>query len=105
MPNKRKYRRFPCFVPVNGKAGSPFDTSATVDFSKYGFGFISQERIPLNKEITIEIDLGVEEDPIFVTGTVKWVRKEHDKFRVGIFFKNVLKGSKSRLDKFFTKIS
>ena len=103
MVNKRKSERIPCLVPVEGKLGGIFDHAATFDFSREGVGFISERRIPLRKEMTIALDLGVEEDPIFVRGEVRWVKPmvDSDKFRVGIFFNDFLSGSRSKLKQYF----
>ncbi|MCA9400200.1 MAG: PilZ domain-containing protein [Candidatus Omnitrophica bacterium] len=101
--NKRKTKRFGCMVPVEGKQGGEFDTIQTVDFGKNGFGFVSSKPIPLDKEIPIEIDVDKEEDPILVIGQVCWVRSLNgsEKYRVGIKFKEILRGSKSRLNQYF----
>ena len=103
MENKRKSERFPCLVPVEGKAGGAFDHAATLDFSKEGVGFISESRIPLHKEVTIALDLGAEEGPIFVRGKVQWVKPMvgSDFFRAGVLFNNFLKGSKRELSRYF----
>ena len=101
--NKRKNIRINCAVPVEGKAGSVFDKTATVDVSKGGLGFISRHHIPLNKEIAIELDLFGETDPVLVIGRVRWVRHVAKSvyYRVGLAFEDVLKGSKSRLERYF----
>lgn len=103
MVNKRKSERIACLVPVEGKLGGIFDHAATLDFSKEGVGFISERRIPLHKEMTIALDLALEEDPIFVRGKVRWIKPiaGSDKFRIGIFFENFLGGSQSRLKQYF----
>lgn len=101
--NKRKSKRQECYVPVDGKTGGVFDQTQTVDISKGGLGFISRRKIPLDKEIPIELDMGDNENPIFVIGKVKWVRplEDSDSYRVGVIFKDVLKGSKTRLQQYF----
>ena len=100
--NKRKSKRQSCIVPIDGKKGSIFESTQTVDFSKGGIGIISQKRIPLNKEITIALDLSMDEEPIFVVGKVKWVRSiSKDEYRIGVIFKDIKKGSKERFDKYF----
>jgi Tfp pilus assembly protein PilZ len=105
IDNKRKSKRLNCIVPVEGKEGSIFDQLKTVDFGKGGLGFISQYRIPINKEIAIEIDLKEEEAPVFVIGKVKWIYPliNSNNFRIGVSFENIYKGSKSRLNKYFRK--
>jgi len=103
MPNHRKNKRVTCHVPVDGKEGGVFDQTEAVDFSKGGLGFISHRRIPVNKEIPIEIELAVEGSPVFVIGRVQWVRRIPDSsnYRIGVSFKDVLRGSKSRLNQYF----
>ena len=101
----RKSQRISCLVPVDGKTGSTFDHTQTIDFSKGGFGLISSHFIPRNKQMPIEIDLGENEDPVFVIGKVQWVKKIKGTttYRVGMHFTEVLKGSKSRLSSYFGK--
>lgn len=105
MSDYRKNERHTCFVPVNGKDGSVFDQTQTVNFSKGGLGFISKHRIPVNKEIPIEIELTVDGDPIYVIGRVQWVRRilNTKTYRIGVSFKDVVQGSKSRLNQHFRK--
>ena len=102
MKNKRKSKRLDCLVPVEAKKGSIYEKAKTVNISKTGIGFISSSKMPINKEIPIELDMG-EEAPILVVGKVKWNRriKETESYRVGVIFKEVLKGSKTRLSKHF----
>ena len=103
MQNQRKNERYPCLVPIEGKNGSVFDQTRTTDFSKRGLGFVSSHRIPVNKEIPIEIELTVDGQTVFVMGRVQWVRRIHNSknYRIGVTFKDVMKGSKSRLDQYF----
>ena len=104
--NNRKSKRISCFVPVEGKSGSCFDDFSTVDFSKGGLGFITQHKVAVNKEIAIEIDLDANAEPAFVIGKVCWVKKmpaPEKGYRVGVIFKDVLRGSKSRLNQYFSK--
>ena len=103
MKNKRKNARYDCLVPVEGKEGGPFEDTKTVDFSKSGLGFISHRKIPLNKEIAIQLDLSQEGAPALVIGRVRWINRiEHsENYRVGISFENILSGSKSCLDHYF----
>jgi len=105
MADYRKNERQTCLVPVDGKDGSVFDQTRTVNFSKGGLGFVSRHRIPVNKEIPIEIDLTVDGDSVFVIGRVQWVRRilNTKTYRVGVSFKNVVQGSKSRLSQYFKK--
>lgn len=103
--NQRKSKRLSCTVPVDSKAGGPFDNTCTLDFSRGGLGFLSSKKIPLNKEITIEIDIEDEGHSVFVVGRVKWVKSLPDSkgYRIGISFENILRGSKTRLHEYFLK--
>ena len=105
MQNRRKNKRLNCLVPVDSKTNSIFDSMKAVDISKGGMGFIAQHKLALNQEIAIEIDLDQEDMPAFVIGKVRWVQQVPgtEYYRVGMSFENVLRGSKSRLDKFFKK--
>jgi len=102
MKEQRKTRRQSCFVPVEGKKGSIFAKSTTVDISNGGIGFIFNRRVPLNKEIAIGLEFGEEEPPTFVVGRVMWVRplSNSTNFRIGMTFSEMMRGSKSRLNKF-----
>lgn len=105
MKNQRKSPRQDCLVPVDGKEGSVFSEVQTVDLSKGGIGFISSKKIPVNKEIAIQLDLDADDEPVLAIGKVQWVRKieGEDSYRVGMIFKDVLRGSKSRLQQYFKK--
>ena len=104
MADHRKNERKVCVVPVDGKKGSVFDHTQVIDFSKGGLGFVSEHRIPVNKEVPIEIEVTAEGDPIFVIGRVQWVRRimNTKSYRIGVTFKDILQGSKSRLNDYFT---
>jgi len=104
--NKRKHNRSRCIVPIDGKSGDIFEHVITTDISKTGMGFISEKKIPVNKEIPIELDFEENGDPVFVIGKVKWVKAIPDstKYRLGLNFETVLNGSKTRLNKSFRKI-
>ena len=103
MSDHRKNERKICIVPVDGKKGSVFDHIQVVDFSKGGLGFISEHRIPVNKEVPIEIEVTADGKPVFVIGRVQWVRRIMDtkSYRIGVTFADVLQGSKSRLSQYF----
>ena len=104
MSENRKNSRRVCVVPVEGKKNSLFDHTQVIDFSKGGIGFISRHRIPLNKEVPIEIELTAEGEPVLVMGRVQWVQRIVDSghYRVGVSFnKDVLQGSRSRLSEYF----
>jgi hypothetical protein len=99
----RKNKRLSCFVPVEGQEEGLFDQTKTVDISKGGMGFLSQHEIPLDQEIAIEIDLIENGEPVFVIGKVQWAKQipHSTNYRIGIAFTSVLRGSKSRLEKYF----
>lgn len=103
MSNKRKDYRVGCIVPVDSKETESFGESKIVDFSKGGLGFISKRRVPLNKEIAIQLDLSQQGDPAFVKGLVKWVQwiQKTKNFRVGVSFEAMPQESQSRLDNYF----
>ena len=99
MPEKRKNQRRTCLVPVQGKEGGPFTSSATIDLSEGGLGLILKSPLAINQEIPIELDLGDQKEPLLVIGKVQWVKPisgSHN-YRVGVAFKKILQGSKSQL--------
>ncbi len=103
MKNQRRAARENCLVPVDGKQDGVFAQTQTVDFSKGGIGLISKKRIPVKREIAVELDLDSQGEPVFAIGEVRWVKKIKgtDHYRVGMTFKDVLRGSKSRLANYF----
>lgn len=103
--NKRKNIRLSCEVPVDGKKGGVFDASNVIDISKGGLGFISPQRIPVNKRIPIELELDEEEYPVLVIGRVLWSRAiaGSSNYRIGVTFEDIMRGSKARLQKYFNK--
>jgi len=105
MSNQRKNARYTCLVPIDGKDGGLFDQTRTVDFSKKGLGFVSSHRISVNKEIPIEIELKIDNKSVFVIGQIQWAHRilNSKNYRIGVLFKNVMRGSKSRLDQYFKK--
>ena len=102
---KRKDERYKCLVPVESKKGTGFDSSQTVDISKNGIGFISPKSVSPNEKIAVEIVLSPETEPVLVMGLVKWVQRlsDSDQYRIGMTFADVLRGSKSRLNKYLAK--
>ena len=101
--NKRTESRHDCFVPVEGKQGSAFDETQTVDISRHGIGFVSPHPHEINEKVAIELQLKPDTDPVLVVGVVKWVRKfsDSEQYRIGLNFKEVLSGSQARLNKHF----
>lgn len=99
--NKRRAKRLDCNVPIDGKDDGVFANVKTVDLSQGGVGLVSQEAIPVNEEIAVEIDLGEGQEPVLVRGKVKWVVpiKNSANFRVGLAFQDFLSGSKTLLAK------
>ncbi|MBF0569643.1 MAG: PilZ domain-containing protein [Candidatus Omnitrophica bacterium] len=98
--DKRKTKRFNCLVPVDGKEGSPFSSTKTVDISRDGIGFVSSRSVPLYEKIAIELALRPDAEPVLVIGEVKWVRKvsDADQYRIGLTFSDIIDGSKNDLD-------
>ena len=102
--NQRSESRYNCYVPVEGKEGSEFDQTKTLDISKHGIGFLSAHPVGINQKIALEIVLKPNTEPVMVIGVVKWVRKlgDSEQYRVGMVFSEVLSGSPTRLDKYLT---
>ena len=99
VKDQRKSKRYQCYVPVEGKEGTSFSSFRTVDISRDGIGFISDQPIPVDEKIAVEIALTPDSDPVLVMGVVKWVRKitDADQFRIGMTFSDVLSGSRRGL--------
>ena len=97
--DKRKTRRFNCFVPVDGKEGSHFSAAKTVDISRDGIGFVSSRALPVNERIAIELALKPDTVPVLVIGEVRWVRKisDSEQYRIGLTFADVIDGSRDQL--------
>jgi len=102
--NQRTEARYNCFVPVEGKEGSEFDGTKTVDISRHGIGFLSSSTVGINQKIALELVLKPNTEPVMVIGVVKWVRKlsDSDLYRVGMVFSEIIAGSSTRLDKYLT---
>ncbi len=100
--NKRSESRRNCLVPVEGKDGSQFDQTKTLDISRHGIGLISSQHVGINQKIALEIVLKPNTEPVIVIGVVKWVRKIEvsDQYRVGMVFSEIISGSSSRLEKY-----
>jgi len=105
LANQRSEARYNCAVPVEGKEGSVFDRTKTLDISRHGIGFLSSHPIGINQKIALEIVIKPNTEPVMVIGVVKWVRKldgTSDQYRVGMVFSEVIAGSSTRLDKYLT---
>jgi len=102
--NQRSEARYNCLVPVEGKEGSQFDQTKTLDISRHGIGFLSSHSVGLNQKIALEIVLKPNTEPVMVIGVVKWVRKlgVSEQYRVGMVFSEVISGSSTRLDKYLS---
>ena len=102
--NQRLEARYSCSVPVEGKEGREFDQTKTMDISRHGIGFLTSQPIGINQKVALEIVLKQNTEPVMVIGVVKWVRKigVSDQFRVGMVFSEIISGSSSRMDKYFT---
>ena len=103
--NKRTESRHNCLVPIEGKEGSEFDRTKTIDISRHGIGLISSQNVGINQKIALEIVLKPNTEPVMVIGVVKWVRRigVTDQWRVGMVFTDIISGSSTRLDKYFSK--
>jgi c-di-GMP-binding flagellar brake protein YcgR len=104
VTNQRSESRYNCLVPVEGKEGTEFDRTKTMDISRHGIGLISSQSVGINQKIALEIVLKPNTDPVMVIGVVKWVRKigVSDQYRVGMVFSEIISGSGIRLDKYLT---
>ncbi len=102
--DQRSETRHSCFVPVEGKEGSEFDRTRTIDISRHGIGLISSQNVGINQKIALEIVLKPNTEPVMVIGVVKWVRKlgVSEQYRVGMVFSEIISGSSTRLDKYFS---
>ena len=102
--NQRIEDRYNCLVPVEGKEGSEFDRTKTLDISRHGIGFLSSHPIGVNQKIALEIVLKPNTEPVMVVGVVKWARKigVSDQYRIGMVFSEIISGSSNRLDKYLT---
>ncbi len=100
--NQRSEVRYNCLVPVDGKDGSEFEQTKTMDISKHGIGLISSQPVAINQKIALEIVLKPDTKPVMVIGVVKWVRKlgVSGQYRVGMMFSEIISGSETRLDKY-----
>lgn len=100
--DKRKNARRVCSVLVEGREGTPFAHSQTIDISQGGVGFISPKAISVDTKIPIELSLSPENESVVVVGRVKWVRKlsESNNYRVGLVFDDFIDGSASLLNKY-----
>jgi len=101
--NKRKSIRHGCMVPVEGKRGTAFDRSQTVDISRTGAGLIVHNYVAVNTKMALEIELKPDAEPVLALGQVKWVRQLPglEAYRLGISFTQLETDSKSRLNKYF----
>ena len=102
--NQRSEPRYNCLVPVEGKQGSAFDQTKTLDISRNGIGLISSHPVGINQKIALEIVLKPDTKPVMVIGVVKWVRKlgVSGQYRVGMVFSEIISDSPTRLNKYLT---
>ncbi len=98
--NKRKSKRFDCYVPVDGKEGAGFTYTKTVDISRDGIGFVSHYPAKLNEKVAIELVLKPDTEPVLVVGEVKWVNRiaKSDQYRVGLTFADIIDGKRADID-------
>ncbi len=102
--NHRRSLRHACRVPVDAPDRGVFSDLCTIDISQGGIGLVSRKRIPIRRQIAVEVDLNVGGEPSLVLGEVAWVRREglSGLFRVGVKFLRILyPGSKTRLKNYF----
>ena len=101
--NKRKSARHQCAVPIEGKKGTAFANSQTVDISKDGAGLIVRDYVAINTKMAVELNLHPDEEPVIAVGQVKWIQQlpDSDAYRVGISFTEVKANAKSRIGKYF----
>ena len=101
--DQRSQARFSCTVPVEGKQGSAFDQTKTLDISRQGIGVLSTQEIQVNQKIALEVVLKPDTDAVTVLGVVKWVRKlGTDQYRAGLEFLEIISGSSTRFDEYFS---
>jgi c-di-GMP-binding flagellar brake protein YcgR len=100
---QRTEARYSCTVPIEGKQGSGFDQTKTLDISRQGIGVLSSQQIQVNQKIALEVVLKPDTDTITVLGVVKWVRKLEgmEQYRAGLEFLEIISGSSTRLDEYF----
>jgi Tfp pilus assembly protein PilZ len=100
--DKRKNQRERCLVPVDGKEGSVFDNSQTIDISAGGVGLITEKAIPLDEKIFLEIEISPDEDSLLMMGQVKWIQKikGSQTYRIGMRFTRDLLNSKEKLKQY-----
>lgn len=101
----RKTKRLDCLVPVEGRGDSRFCNCRTLDLSQGGLGFVSDKDVVVGKEIFVELELAETDYPVMIKGKVKWVRQipGSENYRIGLSFQEVLRGSKTRFNKYFKK--
>lgn len=59
---------------------------------------ISRHRLPVNKEIAIQLDLSEDGQSALVMGKVQWVNPiAENYFRIGLAFKEMLQGSRANV--------
>jgi len=102
--DQRKMKRARCGVPVQGQDKSGFSGSFSVDISRGGLGLLLPSKLSLKQRIAIELDMGLDGDPVLMLGEVRWIRQapHPQQYRAGIKFIKVLTpGSRSRLAQYF----
>lgn len=101
--DKRKLKRYPCFVPVESRKGTEFDRSQTVDISSKGAGFLSRRFIPVDTKMAVELNLSSQGDPVMAMGRVTWIRQipDSDMYHLGLTFTEIPARIKNRLEKIF----
>ena len=98
--NNRQDKRQECYVPVNGKLGSDFDQTCTVDISQGGIGLVSNRQVFVDERIIVALQFHPKEEPVLTAGKVKWVQKIQDSgnYRIGMQLMNESEIKKSMED-------
>lgn len=100
--DKRNHTRFQCAVPVEGKKGTAFSQSQTIDISRGGVGLIVNEAVAVNTRMAVELNLAADSEPVLAMGQVRWVQRLPDSgYRLGIAFDQLEAGFRSAFQKYF----
>ena len=100
--DKRSHARFQCAVPVEGKKGTAFNQSQTIDISRGGVGLIVNNRVAVNSRMAVELNLAADSEPVLAMGQVRWVQRLPDSgYRLGIAFDQLEAGFQAAFRKQF----
>lgn len=100
---KRRYRRFPCNLPLQYRAFGP-DTPGnkggfTRDIAEGGIRFVANRFIPVATNLTLDVNLSTTPQHLKATSKVVWVRKlrEGDRYEVGLEFTEISDDDRRRV--------